>query len=89
MEEYLHIRADRQKKEKLSERIRAAFAELSPKEQFLLEKHLGISMKDDWVGEIRDCWTFDEFADAMEFSTAKGAEWAHRNAIDSLKMQFC
>ena len=91
LEEYLRIRADRQKKEKLSEMIRAAFAELSPKEQFLLEKHLGISMKDDWVGEIRDCWTFDELADALEYSTAKGAERAYRNARTHFQqlLQIC
>lgn len=80
LEEYLHIRSDRQKKEKLSEMIRTAFAELSPKEQFLLEKHLGISIKDDWVGEIKDRWTFDELADALEYGTAKGTERAYKNA---------
>lgn len=85
LEEYLQIRANRQEKEKLSEMIRAAFAELSPKEQFLLEKHLGISMKDDWVSEPKDCWTFDELADALEYSTAKGAERAYKNACDKLK----
>lgn len=80
LEEYLHIRSDRQKKEKLSEMIRAAFAELSPKEQFLLEKHLGISIKDNWAGEIKDRWTFDELADALEYGTAKGTERAYKNA---------
>ena len=60
-------------------RVRAAFARLSHKEQFLLEKRNGI---------FEPAWSFEKIATAYEYSSTQSAERAYKKVVRKLQREL-
>lgn len=60
-------------------RVRAAFARLSHKEQFLLEKRNGI---------FEPAWSFEKIATVYEYSSTQSAERAYKKAVRKLQREL-
>lgn len=70
----------------LAEKVRAAFAKLSFREQTLLEKRCAICMTCGRVAPLSERVSFEELATAFEASSPRTAERAYRRAVEKLTL---
>lgn len=70
----------------LAEKVRAAFAKLSFREQTLLEKRCAICMTCGRVAPLSERLSFEELAIAFEASSPRTAERAYRRAAEKLTL---
>ena len=70
----------------LAEKVRAAFAKLSFREQTLLEKRCAICMTCGRVAPLSERLSFEELATAFEASSPRTAERAYRRAVEKLTL---
>jgi hypothetical protein len=70
----------------LAEKVRAAFAKLSFREQTLLEKRCAICMTCGRVAPLSERVSFEELAIAFEASSPRTAERAFRRAVEKLTL---
>ena len=70
----------------LAEKVRAAFAKLSFREQTLLEKRCAICMTCGRVAPLSERLSFEELAIAFEASSPRTAERAYRRAVEKLTL---
>ena len=64
--------------------VQAAFAKLSHKEKFFLEKRNAICMNCGRVMPWDERYSFERLATAYEYSTTSGAERAYKKIVDKL-----
>lgn len=64
--------------------VQAAFAKLSRKEKFFLEKRNAICMNCGRVMPWDERYSFERLATAYEYSTTSGAERAYKKIVDKL-----